>query len=100
NYNDGSPEVAVDGTATHQHMYASSSTQTVTVRGRDLNAADNCSNAGRIVTPLVSLPAPTITSLQVLDDQSIRLEFNGLPNLQYKLGISTNNGTTFQQVKT
>ena len=61
NYNDGSPEVAVAGAATNRHVYASSSTQTVTVRGRDFNAADNCSNAGRIVTPLVTLPAPTIT---------------------------------------
>lgn len=100
NYNDGSPEVAVGGTATNRHVYASSSTQTVTVRGRDFNAADNCSNAGRIVTPLVTLPAPTITSLRVLDDQSVRLQFNGLPNLQYKLGIATNNGTIFQQAKT
>jgi gliding motility-associated-like protein len=100
NYNDGSPEVVVGGTASDQHVYASSATQTVTVRGRDLNAADNCSEGGTIVTPLATLPAPTITSLRVLDNVSIRLEFNGLPNLQYKLGIATNNGTTFQQAKT
>jgi gliding motility-associated-like protein len=100
NYNDGSPEVAVGGMASSQHVYASSATQTVTVRGRDFNAADNCSEGGRIVTPLVTLPAPTITSLRVLDEGSIRLEFNGLPNLQYKLGIATNNATNFQQAKT
>ena len=100
NYNDGSPEVAVNGTGANNHLYASSTTQTVTVRGHDINAADNCSSGGRIVTPLLTLPAPTITLLEVLDDASIRLEFDAQPNIQYKLGIATNNSTTFQQAKT
>lgn len=100
NYNDGSPETVVSGTATDRHVYASSAPQTVTVRGRDLGAADNCSENGVIVTPLLTLPAPTITLLEVLDDQSIRIAFNGSPNIQYRLGIATNNATTFQQAKT
>lgn len=100
NYNDGSPLVVVGPQGSNNYTYASSATQTVTVRGRDLNADDNCSESGRIVTPLLTLPAPTITLLEVLDAGSIRLEFNGQPNVQYKLGIATNNATTFQQVKT
>lgn len=100
NYNDGSPEVAVGGSTTHQYTYASTSSQTVTVRGHNLNAADNCQDSGKIITPLASLPAPTITSLEVLDNASIRLEFDALPNIQYKLGIATNNTTSFQQAKT
>jgi gliding motility-associated-like protein len=100
NFNDATPEIAVSGTAIQNHAYGSSSAQTVTVRGRNLNAADNCASAGTIITPLASLPAPTITNLQVLDDNSIRLAFNALPNIQYKLGIATNNATTFQQAKT
>jgi gliding motility-associated-like protein len=100
NYNDGSPVAVVSGTATNNHIYASATPQTVTVRGRDLNAADNCSEGGIIVTPLVTLPRPTITLLEVLDDASIRLEFDGQPNILYKLGIATNDATTFQQVKT
>lgn len=100
NYNDGSPEVAVGGSATHQYTYGPTSSQTVTVRGRNLNAADNCQAGGKIITPLASLPAPTITSLEVLDNASIRLEFDALPNIQYKLGIATNNSTSFQQAKT
>ncbi len=100
NYNDGSPEVTVGGTAASNHVYGSSATQTVTVRGHDVGAADNCPAGGTIVTPLLALPAPTITQLDVLDPGSIRLEFNAQPNIQYKLGIATNNNTAFQQVGT
>ncbi|MDQ2657282.1 MAG: hypothetical protein M3Y60_07660, partial [Bacteroidota bacterium] len=100
NYNDGSPEVTVGGTAASNHLYGSSTTQTVTVRGHDLGGADNCLAGGTIVTPLVALPAPTITRLDVLDPGSIRLEFDAQPNIQYKLGIATNNNTTFQQLGT
>lgn len=99
NYNDGNPEVTVGATGAANHTYAAG-TQTVTVRGHDTGAADNCSSAGMIVTPLLALPAPTITLLQVLDAGSVRLEFNALPNIQYKLAIATNNATTFQQVAT
>ena len=100
NYNDGSPEALVSGSGTDFHVYAGSGMQTVSVRGRDLNGDDNCSQASQNVTPLLALTAPVITLLEVLDDKSIRLEYNILPNVQYKLGIATNNGTTFQQVKT
>lgn len=100
NYNDASPEVVLTGTGSDQHQYPPSTMQTVTVRGHNTNGADNCTPAGRIVTPLATLPRPTINVLEVLDNESIRLEFDAQPNIQYKLGISTNNGTTFQQLKT
>jgi gliding motility-associated-like protein len=48
----------------------------------------------------VSLPAPTITLLEVLDANTIRLEYSAQPNIQYKLAIATNSGTAFQQVNT
>lgn len=99
-YNDGSAEVVLPGTGIDQHQYPASAMQTVTVRGRNSNGEDNCIPAGRIITPLSALPRPTITLLEVLDDQSIRLEFDAQPNIQYRLGIATNNGTTFQQLKT
>lgn len=99
NYNDGSPEVVVASSGTDNHVYAPTP-QTVMVRGRNLNADDNCNSASKDVTPVVTLPPPTITLLQVLDNASIRLEFNGQPNIQYRLGIATNNATTFQSLKT
>ena len=100
NYQDGSPEVIAGGTSTNDHVYTSPGTQTVTVRGHNLNAADNCTPAGTIVTPLLTLPSPTINILQVLDDRSIRLEFDAASNIQYRLAVATNNATTFQQAKT
>lgn len=99
-YKDGSPSVVASSGSTLSHAYASSSPQTVEVRGRNTNADDNCSTAGKIITPLVTLPTPTITLLEVLDDQSIRIAFDAASNVQYKLGIATNNNTTFQQAKT
>ena len=89
NYQDGSPEVTVGGTASNDHVYASAGMQTVTVRGHNINSADNCTPAGTIITPLLTLPTPTITLLEVLDDQSIRLEFNAQSNIQYRLDGST-----------
>lgn len=100
NYNDGSPPVTVNAQGTDTHLYTSSATQTITVRGRNLNAADNCAASSQDVTPLASLPAPTITLLEVLDEETVRLEFDGQPNIQYQLAIATNNSTTFQQAKT
>ncbi len=99
NFNDGSPEVTVNSLDTYNYNYGVSSPQTVTVRGRNINAADNCSMSSKSITPLLTLPTPTISRLEVLDNTSIRLDFNGLPNIQYKLDIATNNGATFQQAK-
>lgn len=99
NYNDASPEVVVGGVGTDNHLYTPGA-QTVTVRGHNTGADDNCDASGRIVTPLTALPTPTITRLDVLDASRIRLEFDALPNIQYKLGIATNGATNFQQVGT
>lgn len=99
-YNDGSPVVTVNAGGSNNHLYPPSIPQTITVRGRNLNAADNCADSSKIVTPLMALPAPTITRLEVLDEGSVRLSFNGQANILYQLSIATNGSTTFQQVKT
>ena len=99
-YGDGSPEVTVAGTAISEHLYPNAEMRTVTVRGHDANAADNCTPGGTIVTPLATLPAPTIDLLEVLDEESIRLSFDAQSNIQYRLAIATNNATNFQQAKT
>ncbi len=100
NYNDGSPEVVVNPAGANNYTYASPAPQTITVRGRNLNAADNCNSASKNITPRLTLPAPTITLLQVLDNARIRLDFDGQTNILYKLEIATNNATVFQQLKT
>jgi len=99
-YNDGSPEVTVSPMGTDRHVYASGTPQTIAVRGKNVPASDNCDAESVIVTPRLSLPAPTITRLDVIDDARVRLEYDTEPFIQYRLVIATNNTTTFQQLKT
>lgn len=100
NYNDASPEVLVPSGALAKdtHTFASSGPKTVTVRGRNLGSDDNCSPANHDVTAMVTIPPPFITSLQILDNASLRLDFNTQQNVLYKLEIATNS-TTFQQLR-
>jgi len=100
NYNDGSPDVVVPSgsLAKDNHIFASPGNKTVTVRGRNLSADDNCNPANQSVNALMILPAPTITQLTVLDNARIQLDFNNLPNILYKLEIATNS-TNFQQLQ-
>src|SRR5690606_6510654 len=73
NYNDASPEVSVGPMGNNRHTFATANTQTVSVRGRNTDAADNCDAASIAITPRTTLPAPTITLLDVMDDSRIRL---------------------------
>ena len=101
NYNDGSPDVIkpVGSLAKDRHTYAASGNQIVTVRGRNVNADDNCSSTSQAITAMVTLPTPVITQLQVIDNTTIQLDFTALPNIQYKLEISTNSASAFQLYK-
>ncbi len=100
NYNDGSPTVVVPSgsLAKDNHTYASSGNKTITVRGRNLSADDNCTPMNQNVDALAILPVPTITQLIVLDDASVTLDFNNQSNILYKLQIATNS-TNFQQLQ-
>ena len=49
---------------------------------------------------MATLPAASISQLQVVDATTIQLTLNTLPNIQYKLEIATNSPTTFQTLKT
>ena len=101
NYNDGSPVVVVPSgsMATSSHTYASSGNKTITVRGRNLGADDNCNPASKVVNAVVTLPVPTITQLTVLNDRDIQLDFNSLPNILYRLQIAQNSATAFQNLQ-
>jgi gliding motility-associated-like protein len=100
-YNDGSSLVVVPkgNNAKDTHSFASSGTKNVTVRGRNLDADDNCNPTTKPIAALTTLTAPTITKLTVLDNSSLSLDFNGQPNVLYKLEISPNGGTSFQLYK-
>lgn len=102
-FNDSSPQVVLPRTASGaktDHVYATPGNKTVTVRGRNLNADDNCNSASKQITALTTLPAPAITLLQVLSRDSIQLDFSTQPNILYRLEIGVNNATTFQLYKT
>jgi gliding motility-associated-like protein len=100
NYNDGSPDVVVPSgsLAKDNHTFVSSGNKTITVRGRNLGADDNCNPANQVVNALLTLPPPTITRLVVLDNAQIQLDFNNQQNILYKLEIATNS-TNFQQLQ-
>lgn len=99
NFNDGSPEVIVTAGAS-QHTYASPGPESVTVRGRKQGAADNCSDSTRTINALQALPPPLLTGLQVLDNTSLQVNFDGRDNILYRLEIATNGKTNFQLYKT
>lgn len=101
-FNDGSPEVQVPkgSMAVSNHTYGFSGPKNVSVRGKDVNADDNCINADRGVLALPSLPAPFINELRVISNSQIDFNFTTLQNIQYRLEVATNNNTTFQNAQT
>ncbi|MCX7638358.1 MAG: gliding motility-associated C-terminal domain-containing protein [Cyclobacteriaceae bacterium] len=101
NYNDASPEVQVPkGTlAVNNHTYSTSGAKTISVRGKDVSAADNCISANQAFTAVPVLPVPAITELRVMNSSSIEQDFATATNVAYRLEIATNNNTTFQLVQ-
>jgi gliding motility-associated-like protein len=100
NYNDGSAPVIVLPGAKHIYDYGSPGTQTVTVHGRNLDSEENCDPTTANVDVLASLGNPTITRLDILDASSVRIEFDGIPNVLYQLGVAVSNNPNFQTIRT
>ncbi len=100
-YNDGGATVMLDRNVSlkSNHTYATSGAKNVTVRGLNDNSADNCNSLTKSVNAMAALPVPTITLLTVADASSVKLDFNALPDIQYKLEISPNNAPSFQLLK-
>jgi gliding motility-associated-like protein len=94
NYNDGNPVVVVPSGSMAQdnHIFATSGNKTVTVRGRNLGANDNCTPMNQALSALALLPTPSISTLTVLDNTSLRLDFNNQNNILYRLQMATNGG--------
>lgn len=102
NFGDATPEVTFqrDITLRGSHTYASPGSRNIGVRGINDNAVDNCNAATQSINAMATLPIPTITQLDVVDESSIRIEFNALPNIVYRLEVAPNNAPSFQIVKT
>jgi gliding motility-associated-like protein len=69
---------------------------TMAVRGRHVNAADNCATKTQPFTMKTTLPAPTITVLTSIDVSSVKIDFTILPAILYKMEVAVNNSTNFQ----
>ena len=99
-FNDGTPDVVVPvGASAGNHTYASGGAQAITVRGRHDGALDNCTATGQPFVVYPVLPIPMVSSLVVLDDKQIQLDFNTRQYVQYKLEMATNGNTGFQLVE-
>ncbi len=100
--NDGTLETIIPNSnnQTATHSYGVAANFNISVKGRDINAANNCAAKILPFTSLLTLPAPQLTSLTAIDATSLRLDFTPQLNIQYKLEIAVNNSSTFQQFQT
>lgn len=76
--------------------YGSSGIKTISVRGKDLNALDNCTKRMQPFTAVLGLSAATINTLDVNDAASITLNYTPVANYQYRAQVATNSGSSFQ----
>lgn len=97
--NDGTPEYILpfsNNILTGNFTYAPPGTYTPSVRGRDLNSADNCTASVQTFTSMATLPAPTITNLTMIDAANLTLNFSTVNNVLYRLEVSQNSASSFQ----
>lgn len=98
NYNDGSGIVTLGPNGSDEHTYTAGA-RTVTVRGEDSPGAANCASSSKTITVGTPLTPVVINRIDVLDD-AIRVQHNGVADIQYKLEIAINSSTSFQQIRT
>jgi len=97
--NDGTDDVTLAGNSSNQFTYGAPGSQTITARGKNVNAADNCNSVSQTVNVVSSIPTPFISQIEVLNLAEVRVDFDGVPNVQYRLEMAINNTSPFQQVK-
>jgi gliding motility-associated-like protein len=99
---DGFPEVTMPSgnNQTVTFNYGLAGDFDISVRGQDINSADNCAAKVLAFTSVNVLPVPQITTLSAIDATQLKLDFTPLTNIQFKLEIAVNNSSTFQQFQT
>ncbi len=101
--NDGTSETTVpQGAPNFVIDYSSSpvgSTQTVSVRGLDDDAADNCPDISDNINILDALPAGAIDALEVVSNNSVVLNYSLANNVLYELQVAANGGSNFSPIK-
>ncbi len=99
-YSDGASVTLAATNKNHRHAFAGPGAATVTVRGRNTGAADNCGDSTRQLNVVQTLPPPALTRVTVLDGEQIQLDFNTSDHILYRLEYAVNNNASFQLVKT
>ncbi len=85
---------------TPAYTYSPPGLYTASVRGRNVNSADNCTAKTQNFQTLAVLPAPQMNTLTSVDNATIKLDFATAANIQYRLEIAVNNSSTFQILQT
>ncbi len=83
-FGDGSPVVQIpfSNNQVAQHTYATAGSRNISVRGKKLNAANNCNSLVKPFQAIAVLPTTQITSLTALDASTLRLNFTPQTNIQ------------------
>lgn len=100
--NDGAIEVSMPNgnNQTASHTYNAAGVFNISVKGKDMNAANNCNAKVQPFTALTTLPVPQLSALTAVDETNLKLDYIPQANIQYKLEIAVNNASTFQQLQT
>lgn len=94
--NDGNPEFPLTASKTATFSYGVPGTYPISVKGLDVNSANNCDARVQNFNALAVIPPTTVNTLTTVDATSIKLDFTAQQDIQYKMEIATNNSTTFQ----
>lgn len=101
NYSDGSTVTVPSGSmAKNNHAFTDGGgSKNISVKGRNLNAADNCNTNTKAFSAVATLPLPSFSSLGAISAAELDLQYVLPTNVLGRLEIATNNNSTFQQLK-
>ncbi len=99
-YSDGASVLVPSGSlARDNHVFPVAGAQSISVQGRNLNAANNCVSVQKNFTAQVNLTAPAFTSLSAINPTQADLRYTLPVNTNSRIDIATNNINTFQALK-
>lgn len=100
--NDGTVDASIPSGLTQvaTHAYGGPGNYTISVKGKKLNAANNCQATTHPFTAITTLPTPTINTLAATDAATLQLAYTPQTNIEYHADIAFNNAVNFQQYQT
>ncbi|MBS1508783.1 MAG: gliding motility-associated C-terminal domain-containing protein [Bacteroidetes bacterium] len=100
--NDGTVDTAIPSglSQTATYSYGAAGNYTISVKGKKLNAANNCLATTHPFTAIATLPTPTINTLTATDVSTLQLAYIPQTNIEYHADFAINNASNFQQYQT